>query len=186
MPALAEAAGVARVLVKDESSRMGLPAFKILGASWATYRVLVRPTGCGRDGGRAPVGHAPRPGGDGGPAAGTAPTGGGHRRQPRPGGGADGQAPRPVGDHPGARRHRPGPHRRHRRRGRRGDGGAGHLRRRRGRVGGPGQRARPGHLRHVVAGLRGPAAPGDRGLRHDLRRARGRSSRRWTHRRRTW
>jgi diaminopropionate ammonia-lyase len=40
MPALAEAASVARVLVKDESSRMGLPAFKILGASWATYRVL--------------------------------------------------------------------------------------------------------------------------------------------------
>jgi diaminopropionate ammonia-lyase len=40
VPALAEATGVARVLVKDESSRMGLPAFKILGASWATYRVL--------------------------------------------------------------------------------------------------------------------------------------------------
>ncbi|HEY6417090.1 MAG TPA: diaminopropionate ammonia-lyase [Acidimicrobiales bacterium] len=40
MPALADAAAVARVLVKDESSRMGLPAFKILGASWATYRVL--------------------------------------------------------------------------------------------------------------------------------------------------
>jgi diaminopropionate ammonia-lyase len=40
MPALAEATRVARVLVKDESSRMGLPAFKILGASWATYRVL--------------------------------------------------------------------------------------------------------------------------------------------------
>jgi diaminopropionate ammonia-lyase len=40
MPALAEAAAVAGVLVKDESSRMGLPAFKILGASWATYRVL--------------------------------------------------------------------------------------------------------------------------------------------------
>ena len=40
MPELAAAAGVARVLVKDESSRMGLPAFKILGASWATYRVL--------------------------------------------------------------------------------------------------------------------------------------------------
>jgi len=39
-PVLAEAAGVGRVLVKDESSRMGLPAFKILGASWATYRVL--------------------------------------------------------------------------------------------------------------------------------------------------
>jgi diaminopropionate ammonia-lyase len=40
MPVLAEAAGVARVLVKDESSRMALPSFKILGASWATYRVL--------------------------------------------------------------------------------------------------------------------------------------------------
>jgi diaminopropionate ammonia-lyase len=40
MPDLAEAAAVAGVLVKDESSRMGLPAFKILGASWATYRVL--------------------------------------------------------------------------------------------------------------------------------------------------
>jgi diaminopropionate ammonia-lyase len=40
VPPLADAAGVARVLVKDESSRMGLPAFKILGASWATYRVL--------------------------------------------------------------------------------------------------------------------------------------------------
>ena len=40
MPTLAAEAGVRRVLVKDESSRMGLPAFKILGASWATYRVL--------------------------------------------------------------------------------------------------------------------------------------------------
>jgi diaminopropionate ammonia-lyase len=40
MPALAEACDVGRVLVKDESSRMGLPAFKVLGASWATYRVL--------------------------------------------------------------------------------------------------------------------------------------------------
>jgi diaminopropionate ammonia-lyase len=40
MPALAAACGVGRVLVKDESSRLGLPAFKILGASWATYRVL--------------------------------------------------------------------------------------------------------------------------------------------------
>jgi diaminopropionate ammonia-lyase len=40
MRPLAEAAAVAQVLVKDESSRMGLPAFKILGASWATYRVL--------------------------------------------------------------------------------------------------------------------------------------------------
>ncbi len=32
--------GVRRVWVKDESSRLGLPAYKILGASWATYRAL--------------------------------------------------------------------------------------------------------------------------------------------------
>jgi len=40
MPGLAAVAGVERVLVKDEGSRFGLPAFKVLGASWATYRVL--------------------------------------------------------------------------------------------------------------------------------------------------
>jgi diaminopropionate ammonia-lyase len=39
-PALARANGVARVWVKDESSRLGLPAFKLLGASWAAYRAL--------------------------------------------------------------------------------------------------------------------------------------------------
>ena len=38
MPGLAEALGVGRLLVKDESSRLGLPAFKMLGASWASYR----------------------------------------------------------------------------------------------------------------------------------------------------
>ncbi len=32
--------GVSRVIVKDESSRLGLPSFKILGASWAVYRSL--------------------------------------------------------------------------------------------------------------------------------------------------
>ena len=40
-PALAMANGVERVWVKDESSRLGLPAFKMLGASWAAYRALV-------------------------------------------------------------------------------------------------------------------------------------------------
>ncbi|MBX2991224.1 MAG: diaminopropionate ammonia-lyase [Bacteroidetes bacterium] len=40
LPSLASQLGVAGVYVKDESSRLGLPAFKILGASWATYRVL--------------------------------------------------------------------------------------------------------------------------------------------------
>jgi diaminopropionate ammonia-lyase len=40
VPALAERCGVGRVLVKAEVERLGLPAFKVLGASWATYRVL--------------------------------------------------------------------------------------------------------------------------------------------------
>ena len=39
-PGLARRLGVRRVWVKDESSRLGLPAYKILGASWATYREL--------------------------------------------------------------------------------------------------------------------------------------------------
>jgi diaminopropionate ammonia-lyase len=40
MAALAASLGVGRIWVKDESSRLGLPSFKILGASWATYRAL--------------------------------------------------------------------------------------------------------------------------------------------------
>jgi diaminopropionate ammonia-lyase len=39
-PELARQLGVGRVWVKDESSRLGLPAFKILGASWAAYQAL--------------------------------------------------------------------------------------------------------------------------------------------------
>jgi diaminopropionate ammonia-lyase len=39
-PGVASALGVGQVWVKDESSRLGLPAYKILGASWATYRAL--------------------------------------------------------------------------------------------------------------------------------------------------
>jgi diaminopropionate ammonia-lyase len=39
--ALASPFGLASLHVKDESQRLGLPAFKILGASWATYRLLV-------------------------------------------------------------------------------------------------------------------------------------------------
>src|SRR6185436_20684730 len=39
-PAAAERLGVAAVFVKDESSRLGLPSFKILGASWAICRAL--------------------------------------------------------------------------------------------------------------------------------------------------
>jgi diaminopropionate ammonia-lyase len=40
VPELAEQFGVRRLLVKAETRRMGLPSFKILGASWATYRAL--------------------------------------------------------------------------------------------------------------------------------------------------
>lgn len=42
---LAHRCGVGRLLVKDESDRLGLPAFKMLGASWASYRELVRVLG---------------------------------------------------------------------------------------------------------------------------------------------
>lgn len=40
LPVLAAELGVARVFVKDESARLGLPAFKILGASYAISRAL--------------------------------------------------------------------------------------------------------------------------------------------------
>lgn len=39
-PTLARSLGVGRVLVKAETQRMGLPSFKILGASWACYRAV--------------------------------------------------------------------------------------------------------------------------------------------------
>jgi len=40
-PGLAAGLGCSTLSVKDESNRLGLPAFKILGASWAAYRLLV-------------------------------------------------------------------------------------------------------------------------------------------------
>jgi diaminopropionate ammonia-lyase len=40
LPSLADELGVGRVLAKDESKRLGLSAFKALGASWAIHRVL--------------------------------------------------------------------------------------------------------------------------------------------------
>lgn len=39
-PALAAELGLEALWVKDESRRMGLPAFKIMGASWAVYRAV--------------------------------------------------------------------------------------------------------------------------------------------------
>ena len=44
-PALAARLGVGTVLVKDESQRLGLPSFKILGASWATLTSVQRAWG---------------------------------------------------------------------------------------------------------------------------------------------
>jgi diaminopropionate ammonia-lyase len=40
LPVLAGELGVGRLLVKDESARLGLPAFKVLGVSWAVHRIL--------------------------------------------------------------------------------------------------------------------------------------------------
>jgi diaminopropionate ammonia-lyase len=45
LPALARELGVAHVVAKDESRRLGLPAFKGLGASWAIHRALSRHPG---------------------------------------------------------------------------------------------------------------------------------------------
>lgn len=42
---IAEQLQVGKVWVKDESMRFGLPAFKILGASWAVYRTLAKRLG---------------------------------------------------------------------------------------------------------------------------------------------
>ncbi|KZT68552.1 acetylornithine deacetylase [Daedalea quercina L-15889] len=42
LPSIAREIGVAHVLLKDESSRLDLPAFKILGASWASCRAVAR------------------------------------------------------------------------------------------------------------------------------------------------
>lgn len=44
-PGLARELDVAALSVKDESHRLGLPSFKILGASWAVYQLLVRRLG---------------------------------------------------------------------------------------------------------------------------------------------
>ena len=41
-PSLAKKLGVGTVLVKDESLRLGLPSFKMLGASWATANAIQR------------------------------------------------------------------------------------------------------------------------------------------------
>ena len=52
VPALAAELGVGRVFVKDESARLGLPAFKVPGASWAVRQVRAGP---GPDGAAPPA-----------------------------------------------------------------------------------------------------------------------------------
>ena len=42
LSAIARELGIGHLLLKDESSRFGLPAFKILGASWATSRAIIK------------------------------------------------------------------------------------------------------------------------------------------------
>jgi diaminopropionate ammonia-lyase len=56
VPALAGELGAGRVFVKDESSRLGLPAFKVLGASWAIHQVLTGEPVAGGPAGPAPPG----------------------------------------------------------------------------------------------------------------------------------
>ncbi|QEU96527.1 diaminopropionate ammonia-lyase [Streptomyces kanamyceticus] len=56
LPALAGGLRVGRVFVKDESERLGLPAFKALGASWAIHQVLARrPNGGSTDAAAHPL-----------------------------------------------------------------------------------------------------------------------------------
>ena len=45
LPSVAAELGFSNVFVKDESSRFGLPSFKILGASWAIHRGLCQHLG---------------------------------------------------------------------------------------------------------------------------------------------
>ena len=49
LPALAEELGLKAVYVKDESNRLDLPAYKILGASYAIYSVIAKRAGLSSD-----------------------------------------------------------------------------------------------------------------------------------------
>ncbi|KAL2071374.1 hypothetical protein VTL71DRAFT_12609 [Oculimacula yallundae] len=53
LPGIAKELGIAHLFVKDESSRFGLSAFKILGASWATKRTLEKRLGL--DSSKSPI-----------------------------------------------------------------------------------------------------------------------------------
>ncbi|SPO07312.1 related to diaminopropionate ammonia-lyase [Cephalotrichum gorgonifer] len=57
---VAKELGVRSVFLKDEGNRLGLPSFKILGASWGTYRALASRLGLPRDSPLADVSRAAR------------------------------------------------------------------------------------------------------------------------------
>ncbi|KAH7046745.1 tryptophan synthase beta subunit-like PLP-dependent enzyme [Macrophomina phaseolina] len=42
LPSIASELGVAAVYIKEESNRIGVPSFKILGASWGTFRAVTQ------------------------------------------------------------------------------------------------------------------------------------------------
>jgi len=44
LPSIAKELGIKALFLKDESTRFGLPAFKILGASWAVFRAVLDAT----------------------------------------------------------------------------------------------------------------------------------------------
>ncbi|CAI6331885.1 unnamed protein product [Periconia digitata] len=52
--------GVKSIFVKDESSRLGLPAFKILGASWGSCRAIIAKSGIAEDSSLQDIAHAAR------------------------------------------------------------------------------------------------------------------------------
>ncbi len=45
LPGVAAQFGVGRVIAKDETSRLGLPSFKMLGASWGAYKAICNKLG---------------------------------------------------------------------------------------------------------------------------------------------
>ena len=148
LPRLAEASGIGRLLVKDESNRLGLPAFKMLGASWASYRALSERLG--QEPEWSTFEELATELKALGPMSLSTATDGNHGRAV-----ASFAAPhRARRPHLRARRDEPGPNRGHPLG--RGDlrGRQRHLRgcRRPGGRGGGGRL--PGHLRHVVAGIR--------------------------------
>lgn len=58
LPDLAKELGVKKIFVKDESNRLGLPSFKILGASWATFCAVAQRANLSLDTDLADIGAA--------------------------------------------------------------------------------------------------------------------------------